>query len=143
MSKRFLTVRDVKVMNPKSMRCEATSIMTSTTLNVGHSGDLVVLNSTNGSVLTLPPASAGTQFNIVVGWTAGNHSIVAPAASLVGVVSAGAVGTSGNVVGNGLTTINLSGTSGSAVGDSITLRSDGMRYFLSGAVADLLGAVIV
>jgi hypothetical protein len=108
---------------------------TAITLDTAQSGEIVVLNSTSGSVVTLSPPQSGLSYRFIVGVT-GGHTITAPSASILGSVTSSVVATAANtILTSGATAKTvISTTAGSARGDSILLVSNGGAYYVSGTV---------
>jgi hypothetical protein len=105
------------------------------TLSKAQSGEIITLNSTSGSVITLGAPQAGLSYTFLVNVT-GGHTITAPSASIYGSVTS-TTDTSGNaMLTTGAAKSIISTTAGSAVGDQIQLLSDGTNYFVKGSVAN-------
>jgi hypothetical protein len=142
MSKAYLTVHDFSALNVNSI--EQQLIPAGAAYSAGNtaSGDIILLNSTSGSSVTLPSNSPGLHFTFLVSNT-GAHTITSPSANLYGglnvVVANSAV--SSNLVANGNTVIST--TSGSSIGDTITLLSDDTKYYVSGTVSRFNGLKMV
>jgi hypothetical protein len=141
MSKAYYSHQEFSKLSVASSQQHVLNVTTNTTLGNTDSGSLIFLNSTTGTTLRLPAASAasGLTFKIAVAATAASHSIVAPAASLIGGLNALA-STIGSIA-TGAAKTSLSTTAGSAVGDNFSLSSNGTSWFVSGAVAAAAGAV--
>lgn len=133
MSKRYLTVQEFGNITVAQSTLDVNLAGTSLTLGNSHSGDLIVLNATSGSVLALPSPVAGLNYHLVVRNT-GPHTITAQSACIIGSVAT-ALGSVGSLAtGSAKTTIST--TAGSAVGDSLSLTCDGTYYYLKGNVSN-------
>lgn len=135
MSKSALVPHDFETINVDYTITPVNFVGTSQILTVQNSGDLNVLNSTSGSVVSLPLASSGYTFPFVVS-ALGPHTITAPASTLFGAVNC-AVPTTGSTlnVTNATGSTVLLTTSGSTIGDRFNVISDGTNYYVSGTVS--------
>lgn len=132
MSKSYLVPHDFQSINLS---------YTSTVLNVAGStfiagpaasGELVTLNATGGSAVSVPGLFSGLDLTFVVSNT-GAHTITLPSACIYGTVNFNYDGTSGSMLAAASTVIST--TAGSKVGDCIKLTSDGSKCYLSGTVS--------
>jgi hypothetical protein len=129
MSKSFNTVHNFGQVVSAQTYDSVTFAGSSLTVTPGNSGDVIVLNATSGSAVTLPAPAAGFKANFVVGLTAASHTISAPSAVVYGnVLTANTTG------GIAITTAktNIATTAGSVIGDRISVTSDGVNYYISG-----------
>ena len=132
MSKSYLVPHDFQSVNLG---------YTSTVLNLAGStfvaspavsGELVTLNATGGSAVSVPGIFPGLNLTFVVANT-GAHTITLPSACVYGTVNFPYTGTFGNMLAAASTIIST--TTGSKVGDCIKLTSDGTKCYLSGTVS--------
>ncbi len=125
-------------MRVNSQRASVTSVTASSTLPASLSGGFLVFNSTAASTVTLPAPNSGLQYTFAIGATSASHSITAPSAVLFGsVASAGTTGVLSAASGS----TSLATTTGSAAGDSVSLVSDGSKWFVRGSSKSPAGFV--
>ena len=103
------------------------------TLSSEHSGDIILLNATGGSAVTLPVPSDGLLYQFIVTNT-GGHVITAPSACINGSVAISQFSTSANLA-TGAAKTSIRTTSGSLIGDRFNLVGSGSKYFLTGNVS--------
>lgn len=141
MSKAFFSHHEFSQLKVASSSKPVSTQMASATLTSADSGSLLFFGSTTGTALTLPAASAaaGLSFEVAVAATAANHSLVAPAAELVGVLTSDAP-TDGVSLATGAAKTSLTTGAGSALGDHFKVTSNGTNWFLSGSCATSDGA---
>lgn len=134
MSKSFYTPHDFNEINVLQQQQKQISTLGAVVaVKTTQSGDINILNATGGSVVTLPAAASGLNFKFIVANSSSNV-LSAPSMSIYGGIGTSAYHTSGNLAAVGSTTITT--TSGSSIGDSYSFVSDGVRYYLSGNVAN-------
>jgi hypothetical protein len=135
-----ITIHDFDVANlSSSVPVKVASAGASLTLTPLLTGNIVILNSTSGSTVTLPAPAAGLVFKCIVGAT-GGHTISAPSACIQGSISVALYSTSGSLsTSTPKTTITTGTTNGSKVGDIVNLVSDGTFYYMSGTVSTFSG----
>ena len=135
MSQSFKTIHEFSSVSFGQTLLGVNNAGTAITLGPTQSGEIIVLNATSGSAVTLGAPALGLSYRFIVGVT-GGHTITAPSASILGSVTA-AIPTAGSVL---LTTdaakTVISTTAGSVRGDTILLVSNGGAYYVSGAVAN-------
>lgn len=141
MAQSYRTIHAFKTISVDSTTSQVHSITGSSTLDSSHSGDLVILNSTSATTITLPAPQSGLKFHIAVGNTA-SHLISAPSACIVGGV-VNAVANTAASLATGAAKTSVRFTAGNSIGDSIQLIGDGSKYFLTGLVANAGGLVYV
>jgi hypothetical protein len=134
MSKSYHSVHDFQSVNLSQSLSQINLADSSLTVGNNYSGDVILLNATGGSTVTLPAPNSGLHFTFVVSNT-GAHSIVAPSACINGAV-ANAVFNTGASLATGAAKTSISTTAGSAIGDTIRLISTDSKYYLSGNVAN-------
>ncbi len=134
MSQRYRVIHDFQAVNLGQSQLQLNNAGSSLTLNPSHSGDIVLLNATSGSAISLPRPSSGLVFKFVVSNT-GAHTISAPSACINGALGNAVFNTGANLA-TGAAKTSISTTAGSAIGDSLTLVGTSDKYFLSGNVAN-------
>lgn len=127
----------IKAASQKSIVVNLTG---ATTLTTGQSGTHFFVSSTAATAVTLPAATAGVNFQITVGATAASHSIVAPSAILHGTII-GAASTGGGLMSPAAST-SLTTTAGSAIGDTVSLTSNGAKWFVNGTARSFNAFVV-
>ena len=135
MAQSYKTIHDFQSLNVSDSLLSVTRAGTGATLGSLQSGNLITLNSTTGSLITLPAPTVGFSFPFVVA-ALGAHTITAPTSTLFGAINC-AVPTAGstlNVCSATGSSVLLT-TAGSSIGDRITIVSDGVNYYISGTVA--------
>ncbi len=137
----YHSIHEFASLKVASSKRQVSNVGTSITLTSDNSGNLLLLNSTSGSAITLPGATgnAGLTFEILVAATSAGHVITGAASSLVGCIPSSVTTLGSSITTNGAAT--LSTTTGSAVGDTIKLVSTGTKWAVSGAVKNFNGAV--
>lgn len=134
MSQGYKLIHEFEQISVGHSNLQVNQAGTSLTLGNDQSGDLVSLNSTAGSAITLPAPAAGLNYSFLVS-KAGNHAITAPGAKIVGNISVANYSTAASLA-TGAAKTSLTFGSGVAVGDSFSLVSDGTLYFLRGVVSN-------
>lgn len=132
MSKSYLVPHDFQSVNLGAVNTTLNIAGSTFTAGPSVSGELVTLNATGGSTVSVPGIFSGLDLTFVVANT-GAHTITLPSACVYGTVGYNYAGTSGSMLAAGSTVIST--TAGSAVGDQIKLTSDGVKCYLSGNVA--------
>lgn len=132
MSQSYKVVRDFKSLNVGQSQLQMTNAGSSISLKPSESGDIILLNATGGSAVTLPSPSSGLHYRFIVSNT-GAHTITAPTACINGAVSISQYSTSANLATGAAKTV-IKTTAGSLIGDQITLVATDNKYFLSGVV---------
>jgi hypothetical protein len=132
MSQRSKVVHDFQAINLAQSQLQITNADSSITLGPSHSGDIIALNATGGSAVTLPTPSTGLFYRFVVTNT-GGHVLTAPSACINGAISVSQFSTSANFATGPAKTF-IKTTAGSLIGDQITLVGIDSKYFLSGSV---------
>lgn len=133
MSQRSKVIHDFKSINLSQSRLQITEAGSSITLDPSHSGDIVALNATGGSVVTLPTPSNGLFYRFLVTNT-GAHALIAPSACINGAIAISQYSTSANLA-TGASKTFIRTTVGSLIGDQITLIGKDNNYFVSGVVS--------
>lgn len=134
MSQRSKTIHDFKAINLSQSTLDVTNVNGSLVLDNSHSGDFISLNSTSGCTITVPPPSAGLQFNFVVNNT-GAHTLTTSSAIINGSIINAVFNTGANLA-TGTAKSVIATTTGSAVGDTFSLTANGSKYFLKGVVSN-------
>lgn len=134
MSQRSKVIHDFRSVNLGQSQLQLTHAGSSITLTPAESGDLIALNATGGSVVSLPTPLSGLMYRFVVTNT-GAHTLTAPSACINGAIVNAVFNTGANLA-TGAAKTSIATTAGSAIGDSLTLLGDGTRYFLSGTVTN-------
>ena len=134
MSKSYQAVHDFQSVNLTQSLTQINLAGSSLSVKNSHSGDVILLNATGGSAVSLPTPNGGLNFTFVVSNT-GAHTIVAPSACINGAV-ANAVFNTGASLATGAAKTTISPTAGSAIGDTIRLVATDSKYYLSGNVAN-------
>jgi hypothetical protein len=132
MSQRSKVIHDFQSVNLGQSQLQLTGAGSAITLAPKHSGDIIMLNATGGSAVTLPSPSAGLLYRFVVTNT-GAHVITAPTACINGAIAISQFSTSANLATGAAKTV-IKTTAGSLIGDQITLLGTDSKYFLSGVV---------
>lgn len=139
MSQRSKVIHDFQSLNLGQSRLQITDAGSAITLGPSHSGDIIALNATGGSAVTLPTPSDGLYYRFIVTNT-GGHVLTAPSACINGAIAVSQYSTSANfATGPAKSTIRT--TTGSLIGDQITLIGKDNKYFLSGS-AGLFNAFV-
>lgn len=133
MSQRSKVIHDFQSVNLGQSSLQITNAGSAITLGPSHSGDIIALNATGGSAVTLPTPSDGLFYRFVVTNT-GAHVLTAPSACINGAVAISQYSTSANLATGAAKTI-IRTTGGSLIGDQITLIGSGSKYFLGGVVS--------
>jgi hypothetical protein len=134
MSKSYKAVHDFQSVNLSQSLSQINLADSSLTVSNAYSGDVILLNATGGSSVSLPAPNSGLHFTFVVSNT-GAHSIAAPSACINGAV-ANAVFNTGANLATGAAKTTISTTAGSVIGDTIRLVSTDSKYYLSGNVSN-------
>lgn len=134
MSQRYKNIHDFRSINLSSSKVQVTDADSTITLSSEHSGDIILLNATGGSAVTLPAPSSGLIYQFVIANT-GGHVLTAPSACINGAVGHAVFNTGANLA-TGAAKTSISTTSGSVIGDRINLVGSGSKYFLSGSVTN-------
>lgn len=134
MSQRSKVIHDFQSLNLGQSRLQLSDAGTSITLGPAQSGDIVTLNATSGSIVSLPFPSSGLVYKFIVTNT-GAHTLTAPSACINGAIANAISSTNGNLA-TGASKTAISTTAGSVIGDSFTLLGTGSKYFLSGNVTN-------
>lgn len=132
MSQSSKVVRDFQSINVGYSLLQITEAGSALTLTPSHSGDIIALNATSGSAITLPTPSDGLFYRFVVTNT-GGHVLTAPSACINGAVAISQYSTSANLATGPAKTV-IKTTAGSLIGDQITLIGKDNKYFLGGVV---------
>jgi hypothetical protein len=133
MSQKYKVIQEFSSIKVDSSTLQVVEAGSAITLTPSNSGDIVLLNATGGSSVTLPVPSSGLIYQFIVTNT-GGHVITAPSACINGAVAISQYSTSANLAtGAAKTTIRT--TSGSLIGDRINLVGTDSKYFLSGTVS--------
>jgi hypothetical protein len=140
MSQRFKVIHDFQSLNLGQSQLQITDAGSAITLGTEQSGDIIALNATGGSVVTLPTPSNGLFYRFIVTNT-GAHTLTAPSACINGAIAISQYSTSANLATGPAKTV-IRTTSGSFIGDQITLIGSGSKYFLSGTVSVFNGVTI-
>jgi hypothetical protein len=140
MSQRSKVVHDFQSLNLGFSLAQLSEADSAITLTPNHSGDIITLNATGGSAVTLPTPSAGLLYRFVVTNT-GAHVITAPSACINGAIAISQYSTSANLATGAAKTV-IKTTAGSLIGDQITLLGTDSKYFLSGVVGVFNGVTI-
>jgi hypothetical protein len=133
MSQRSKVIHDFHSVNLGQSQLQITDAGSSVTLGPSHSGDIIALNATGGSVVTLPTPSDGLFYRFVVTNT-GAHVLTAPSACINGALAISQYSTSANLATGSSKTV-IKTTAGSLIGDQITLLGKDNKYFLGGVVS--------
>lgn len=133
MSQRSKVIHDFQSVNLGQSSLQITNAGSAITLGPSHSGDIIALNATGGSAVTLPTPSDGLFYRFVVTNT-GAHVLTAPSACINGAVAISQYSTSANLATGAAKTI-IKTTAGSLIGDQITLIGKDSKYFLGGVVS--------
>lgn len=133
MSQRYKNIHDFRSINVGSSTVQMTDADSAITLSAEHSGDIILLNATGGSAVTLPAPSTGLIYQFIVSNT-GGHVITAPSACINGSLSISQFSTSANLATGAAKTV-IRTTTGSVIGDRINLVGSGELYFLNGNVS--------
>jgi hypothetical protein len=132
MSQRSKVIHDFQSVNLGQSQLQLTEAGSAITLSPTHSGDIITLNATSGSLVTLPVPSAGLLYRFIVTNT-GAHVLTAPSACINGAIAISQYSTSANLATGAAKTV-IKTTAGSAIGDQITLIGTDSKYFLGGVV---------
>lgn len=135
MSQSFKTIHEFSAISLGQTLLNTVNAGTAITLTPTQSGEIIVLNSTVGSAVTLGAPQAGLSYKFIVGVT-GGHTITAPSASILGSVTSAITSTAAtSLLTTGIAKTSIATTAGSARGDAITLVSNGGAYYVSGSVS--------
>lgn len=135
MSQSYKTIHEFSALQLSQSLLNVNNANTAITLDPSYSGEIIMLNATSGSAVTLPAPQAGLSYTFIVNAT-GGHTITAPSASIQGSVTA-SIGTIGStLLTTGAPKTVVSTTAGSVVGDEIRLVASANRYFVRGGVAN-------
>ena len=130
----YNVVRDFKQLHISQSTLQLNAAGSAITMGTSHSGDIVTLNATAGSAVTLPVPKSGLFYQFIVTNT-GPHTLTAPSACINGALGF-AVSSSTASLATGAAKTSISTTAGSVVGDSFNLVSDGSKYYLRGNVTN-------
>ena len=133
MSQRSKVIHDFQSVNLGQLQLQVTNAGSSISLKPSESGDIVLLNATGGSAVTLPSPSSGLHYRFIVSNT-GAHTITAPTACINGALAISQYSTSANLATGAAKTV-IKTTVGSLIGDQINLIGVNNKYFLSGVVS--------
>lgn len=120
------------------------SLTAAYTVPQSESGMTYILNLAAGFATTLPAVKAGLKYKFIIGISnTGSHTIVAPSAIIMGVVSSSDLnaGTDSSSSGTGITTITLAANV-SLKGEWVELVCDGTNWFMSAATANYAGITL-
>ena len=132
MSKSYLVPHDFQSINLSYTNTTLNLAGSTFVANINVSGELVTLNATGGSAVSVPGLFPGLDLTFIVANT-GAHTITFPSGCVYGTVNYPYTGTVGNMSAVASTVIST--TTGSKVGDRIKLTSDGFKCYLSGTVS--------
>ena len=136
MSQSYKTIHEFASIATAQTLLSVNNAGSAITLDSTQSGEIIVLNSTSGSAVTLSAPEVGLSYRFIVGATAG-HTITAPSATILGSVTSSVTSTAAtSILTTGAAKTVISTTAGSVTGDSILLVSNGGAYYVSGAVAN-------
>lgn len=135
MSQSYKTIHEFSSIATAQTLLAVNDASTTITLDTAQSGEIIVLNATSGSAVTLSEPEAGLSYRFIVGVT-GGHTITAPAAYILGSVTAAIPTVGSSLLTTGAAKTVISTTAGSVKGDTISLVSNGSAYYVSGAVAN-------
>lgn len=133
MSQRYKVIHDFRSVNVGQSQLQLTEAGSAITLTPAESGDIIALNATGGSAITLPTPLSGLMYRFIVTNT-GPHVITAPSACINGAIAISQFSTSANLATGAAKTV-IKTTTGSLIGDQITLIGGDSKYFLSGVVS--------
>lgn len=133
MSQSYKTIREYQSLSVASSIIQVNLAGSSISLSNDQSGELITLNATGGSIVTLPTPSKGLHYKFIVSAT-GGHTITAPSACIFGAVCNAVSNTGASILNTGAAKTVIATTTGSSVGDSLSLVCDGSKYFVSGTV---------
>ena len=111
------------------------TVTSDTTLTAADSGKVILMES-NGVDITLPAATAGMNFTVIL--TEDYATAVCTVVAAAGDFMAGALGgvaTDSNQLADGSSDLTATWGSGTLAGDQITLVSDGTLWYVTGTVA--------
>lgn len=134
MSQRSKVLHHFKSIDVDFMTLQVSSAGNTKVMTHRESGDIVLLNSSSGSAITLPPPFAGLNYRFIVSNT-GPHTITAPSACINGALSNSIFNTGANLATGDAKTV-IATTAGSVIGDNINLIGAGTKYFLNGNVTN-------
>lgn len=136
MSQSYKTIHEFGSINLDQIILNVNNAGTAITLDPTESGEIIVLNATGGSSVTLSAPEVGLNYRFIVGVT-GGHTITAPSASILGSVTSSITSTAAtSLLTTGAAKTTISTTAGSVRGDTFFLVSNGGAYYISGAVAN-------
>lgn len=133
MSQRSKVIHDFRSVNLGQSQLQITHAGSAITLTPAESGDIILLNATGGSTVTLPPPISGLMYRFIVSNT-GAHTLTAPSACINGALAISQYSTSANLATGAAKTV-IKTTNGSLIGDSFNLVAADSKYFLSGVVS--------
>jgi hypothetical protein len=133
MSQRSKVIHDFRSVNLGQSQLQLTNAGSAITLTPAESGDIIFLNATGGSVVTLPTPFSGLLYRFIVTNT-GAHTLTAPSACINGAIAISQFNTAANLATGDAKTV-IKTTTGSLIGDQITLIGGDSKYFLSGVVS--------
>jgi hypothetical protein len=133
MSQRSKVIHDFQSVNLGQSLLQITNADSAITLTPKESGDIIALNYTAGSVVTLPTPSDGLLYKFIVTNT-GAHTLTAPSACINGAIAISQYSTSANLATGAAKSV-IKTTAGSLIGDQITLIAKDNKYYLSGVVS--------
>lgn len=134
MSKSYLAIHDFQAINVSQSLTQVNNAGNSLSPKVSESGEVILLNSTSGSTVSLPAPKLGLQFTFIVSNT-GAHVVSASTACINGAISNAVFNTGANLA-TGAAKTNILTTTGSAIGDTFKLISTDSKYYLSGNVSN-------
>jgi len=135
MSKSYLIPHSFSRIDVATSIDRVVSVNNTFTATSTESGNFIILNSTTGSIVSVPNAGTGLDLTFIVGVTAANHVITFPTGTLFGNITQG---TAGNITVSGTNTSVTSSTSGS-VGDRFKVVSDGTKFYINGSTSKANG----
>lgn len=134
MSQRSKVVHDFKSINLGQLQLQVKNAGNALSLTPAESNDIISLNSTSGSAISLPTPSAGLHYRFIVTNT-GAHTITAPTACINGALVNSVFNTGANLA-TGAAKTSIATTAGSVIGDNLSLIATNNKYFLSGNVSN-------
>ena len=135
MSQSYKTIHEFSSIALGQTLLSVNNAGTAITLDATKSGEIIVLNATGGSAVTLSAPEVGLSYRFIVGAT-GGHTITAPSATILGSVTSAITATAAtSILTTGAAKTIIHTTAGSVIGDSISLVSNGGAYYVSGEVS--------
>jgi len=131
MSKSYLVPQDFQSVNLGSVNTTINVAGSTFTAGPDVSGEIIILNATGGSVVTVPSLVSGLDLTFIVSNT-GAHTITVPTGTLHGTAHFPYAGTAGTLFASANAVIAT--TVGSVVGDQFNITSDGTKCYLTGSV---------